>query len=223
LILNSHTQADGNKMVVARKQPILSKPMTLAVFQVGVDVDQSQLLESSTDFDVRFFGRPKHGESVATRPWPAMYKVFDPHSPRANFFYLHDSFLMMDEVAVSACKSTLERCGEIIPFRLEGGGSIYMYNPMSTLEQSAVDWTKTRGKLGVYSNLTLHKEAVPSASIFRLPKMGGLYVSSQMLQEDGDFFYLYRRHGLTGLYFKKLWDESSGPVPNRSTAQGDGC
>lgn len=197
--------------------------MTLSVFQIGVDLDRSQLLESSTDFDVRFFGRPKHGESVATRPWPAMYKVFDPHAPRANFFYLHDSFLMMDEVAATACRPALERFGEIIPLHLEGGENIYMYNPMSTLEQSAIDWTKTRGKLGVYSNVTLHREAIPSPSIFRLPKMSGLYVSSQMLKDDDDFLYLYRRHGLTGLYFKKLWDELSGPVPNRSTARGDGC
>lgn len=196
--------------------------MTLTVFQVGVDVEGSQLLESATDFDVRFFRRPKDGESVATRPWPAMYRIFDPQAPRSNFFYLHDSFLMMDEVSANACKLALERCGELIRFPLEGGGHVYMYNPLSTLEQSAIDWTKTRGKVGVYSSLTLHKEAIPSASVFRLPKMSGLYLSSELKDDERDFLYLYRRHGLCGLYFKKMWDEDLGGMPNVSTMRGDG-
>jgi hypothetical protein len=193
--------------------------MTITVFQVGVDVENSQALDSATDFDVGLLACPANGESVAGRPWPA-FSVWDPTAPRANFFYLHELFLVMDAKAASLCKPALEQSGELIRLSVTGIDEFYLYNPWITFPHDAVDWAATKNDLGMYSNLSLRKEFIPSASIFRLPKMHELYLSSELAGSEADFFYLYQKHGLSGLYFKKLWDESSGPVQNRTTARG---
>jgi hypothetical protein len=52
--------------------------------------------------------------------------------------------------------------------------------------------------------------------------MSGLYLSSELEDDEKDFLYLYQQRQLSGLYFKKLWDEHSGAVPRLSTAQGIG-
>jgi hypothetical protein len=192
--------------------------MTLAVFQVGTDVENSQLLDA--DIDPSLWARPANGESVAGRSWPSTLTVFDPQSPRSSFYYLHESFLVMDGRSMLLCRSALEGRGEFVPLSVADVGTVYMYNPWTTLSQDAVDWSKTKGKLGVYSNLTLNKDLIPPVSIFRLPKMSSLYLSSELRDDEDDFLYLYRKYGLSGLYFKKLWDESAGAVPNRSSARG---
>lgn len=155
------------------------------------------------------------------RPWPSHLTVGDPDSPRANFFYLHEMFLVMDDQAEKACRATFGS-GELLPLPVTGLGTVYLYNPLRRLDENAVDWTATKNDLGVYSNLTLIKEHIPSTSIFRLPKMSGLYLSSELRDDEGDFLYLYKKHRLSGLYFKKLWDEHSGPVPRLTTARGFG-
>lgn len=196
--------------------------MTLTVFQVGVDVENSQLLNTSGDCDLRkLYARPANGESVAGRAWPSQFTVFDPDAPRANFFYLHDLFLVMDEQAERVCRAAFGG-GELLRFPVLGLGDVYLYNPLRRLDEDAVDWTATKNDLGVYSNLTLVREHVPSPSIFRLPKISGLYLSSELQDEERDFLHLYNKHNLSGLYFKKLWDEHSGVVPKLSTARGMG-
>jgi hypothetical protein len=197
--------------------------MTLTVFQVGVDVERAESLDSAPDFDVRILAPPASGESVADRPWPP-FTVFQDESPHANFYHLHDSFLILDQEAMSACRSALDPHGESIKLDLRGvAGDTYLYNPWMTLDLAAVDWSVTRGRYGCYSNLTLNREAIPRNSIFRLPKIGGLYVSSEGKEDVKDLHHLYYRNGLRGLYFKKLWDEASGPAPGVSTGRGDGC
>ena len=187
-----------------------------------MDLENSQLLDSSGDCDVRkLYARPVDGESVAGRPWPSHYTVFDPESPRANFFYLHEMFLVMDEQAEEICRVTLGS-GELLRLAVTGLGHVYLYNPLRRLGEDAVDWAATKCDLGVYSNLTLVREHIPSPSIFRLPKMSGLYLSSELQDDEKDFLYLYQQRQLSGLYFKKLWDEHSGAVPRVSTAQGVG-
>jgi hypothetical protein len=196
--------------------------MTLTVFQVGVDIENSQILDSASECDLRtLYARPADGESVAGRPWPSHYTVFDPHAPRANFFYLHDLFLVMDEQAEKACRAAFGG-GELLRFPVAGLNDVYLYNPLRRLEPDTVDWTATKNDLGVYSNLTLIREHIPSPSIFRLPKMSGLYLASELRDEEGDFLHLYEKHKLSGLYFKKLWDEHSGAVPRLTTARGMG-
>ena len=192
--------------------------MTLTVFQVGVDMDNSQLLDTNADV-ARIFARPADGELVAGRPWPAKLKLFDPSSPRASFFFLHESFLVMDAATADLCRPALRR-GEWIRFSVDELGDVFLYNPTSTLGMDAVDWSATRGQYGVYSNLTLVKQAIPPNLVFRLPKISSLYLSSQLQNDEQDLYFLYQKHKLTGLRFKKLCDESSGPVPNRSTAVG---
>lgn len=208
----------GQPLVETRWWCILAVAMTLTVFQVGTDDENSQVI--TAEFDVRLLEPPADGESVAGRPWPSTFWVFDRDCPRANFYDFYRSFLVMDSKAMSLCRSALERCGEFVRFNVTDLGSVYLYNPWRTLSQDAVDWSKTQGTLGVYSNLTLNKELIPPASIFRLPRMRNLYVSSRLREDEDDFVYLYRKHGLTGLHFKKLWDESAGPVPRRSTQRG---
>jgi hypothetical protein len=65
---------------------------------------------------------------------------------------------------------------------------------------------------------------VSGYTIFRLPKIGGLYVSSEVKEDGQDLFRLYHRNGLRGVYLKKLWDEVDGPDPGACLrAAGDGC
>jgi hypothetical protein len=194
--------------------------MTLTVFQVAVDLENAQSLDTSGDFDLsKLYARPANGESVAGRPWPSHFSVFDRIAPRANFFYLDDLFLVMDAETEKACRFALSS-GELLRFPVEGLGEVYLYNTLKRLDPNAVDWAATKGKSGAYSSLTLVAEHIPSPSIFRLPKMSGLYLASELQDDEGDFLYLYKKHKLSGLYFKKLWDETSGAVPNRSTQPG---
>jgi hypothetical protein len=193
--------------------------MTLTVFQVGVDLENAQLLDTQAADVGTLYARPADGESVAGRPWPATLKLFDPSKPRASFFYLHESFLVMDAATADLCRPAL-RCGELIRFSVTEIGHVYLYNPTITLRMDAVDWSATRGKYGVYSNLTLMKEMIPPNLVFRLPKMSNLYLSSHLQDDEQDLLYLYQKHKLSGLYFKKLWDEQAGAVPNRSTQPG---
>jgi|SoiMethySBSTD1v2_1073268.scaffolds.fasta_scaffold1146940_2 hypothetical protein len=195
--------------------------MTLTVFQVGVDVEYTQVLNTSGGDVRKLYARPANGESVVGRPWPSHLTVGDPDSPRANFFYLHEMFLVMDEQAEKACRVAFGG-GELLRFPVVGLGDVYLYNALTRLGEDAVDWVATKNDLGVYSNLTLIKEHIPSTSIFRLPKMSGLYLSSNLQDEAGDFLFLYEKHKLSGLYFKKLWDEEAGAVPRLTTARGMG-
>jgi hypothetical protein len=194
--------------------------MTLTVFQVGADLENAQILTSEDDCDFgKLYARPANGESVAGRPWPSHFTVFDTKLRRGNFFYLDDMFLVMDERAAEVCRAAF--CsGELLRFPVAEVGQVYVYNPLRRLEEDAVDWAATKGDAGAYSNLTLVRRHVPPPSIFRLPKISSLYLSSELRDDEEDFLYLYKKHKLSGLYFKKLWDESSGPVPNRSTQIG---
>jgi hypothetical protein len=194
--------------------------MTSTVFQVGADLENAQILTSAgvCDFE-KLYARPANGESVVGRPWPSHFTIFHTNAPRGNFFYLDDMFLVMDEHAESVCRVAF--CsGELLRLPVADLGHVYVYNPLRRLEEDAVDWAATKGKYGAYSNLTLVGRHVPPPSIFRLPKMSSLYLSSELRDDEGDFLYLYKKHQLSGLYFKKLWDESSGAVPNRSTQIG---
>ena len=194
--------------------------MALTVFQVAADLENAQILESSGDCDFeKLYARPTNGESVSERPWPSHFTVFNRNTPRANFFYLHDMFLVMDEQAEKACRVAFGS-GEILRFPAQGPGHVYLFNPLRRLDEHAVDWAATKGKYGAYHNLTLVRQHIPPPSIFRLPKTSGLYLSSELRDDEGDFLYLYQKHKLSGLYFKRLWDEDSGPVPNRSTQPG---
>jgi hypothetical protein len=193
--------------------------MTLTVFQVGIDHENSQLLDAE-GVDLEIFAPPANRESVAGRSWPSTLSVFDPSSPSANFYFFHESFLVMDTASMMRCRAALDRCGEFIPLNAAKLGSVNMYNTLITLSQDAVDWSKTKGTLGIYSDLTLNKKLIPPASIFRLPKISSIYLSTNLDEDENDFFYLYRKHALSGLYFKKLWDEIEGPVPRRSTLVG---
>lgn len=195
--------------------------MALTVFQVAADIENAQILEThSGEGDLeKLFARPANGEWVSGRPWPSHLTVFDQNAPRANFFYLHDMFLVMDEPAEKVCRVAFSS-GELLRFPAEGPGHVYLFNPLRRLDEHAVDWAATKGKYGAYHNLTLVRQHIPPPSIFRLPKMSGLYLSSELRDDAGDFLYLYQKHKLSGLYFKRLWDEDSGPVPNRSTQPG---
>jgi hypothetical protein len=196
--------------------------MTLTVLRVGVDIENTQLLDSGGECDVSaLYARPADGESVAGRPWPSRFRVSDPDAPRANFFYLHDMFLTMDEQAENACRAAF-RGGEVLRFPVAGRDDVYLYNPLRRLGPKSVDWTATKNDLGIYSNLTLIRAHIQSPSIFRLPRMSGLYIASELRDEEDDFLFLYKKHRLSGLYFKKLWDEHSGAVPRLTTARGMG-
>jgi hypothetical protein len=213
--------SSGGNLAAARSNQG-ERLMTLTVFQVGADIENSQILGNAGECDLRkLYARPANGESVAGRPWSSHFTVFDPKAPRANFFYLHDLFLVMDEQAEKVCRPAFGS-GELLRFPVAGLNDVYLYNPLLRLGDDAVDWATTKNDLGVYSNLTLIREHIPSRSMFRLPKMSGLYLSSELRDEEGDFLYLYKKHKLSGLYFKKLWDESSGAVPKLATARGMG-
>jgi hypothetical protein len=191
----------------------------LTVFQVLVDLENSQMLDTGFGLDPRMLEPLRRGESIAARPWPRTLKVWDPDYPRANFFYFSRWFLTMDDRAASVCRSALEVCGEFVCFDLEGEQSekVYMFSPRLTLTHEAIDWAATRGKLGVYWNVTLDRNQIPAPAIFWIPKMGALYLSTQLEDDEMDFFHIYKEHQLTGLCFKRLWDEHGGPVPGRTT------
>jgi hypothetical protein len=193
--------------------------MTLAVFQVEVDDENSQLLDAE-GVDLDIFALPTNGESVAERRWPSLLTVFDPDFPRANFYHFHSSFLVMDSETMMICRSALGRHGEFIQLTVAGVGSVYLYSPLLTLSVDAVEWSETKGRYGAYHNLTLRKEFIPTVSIFRLPRTRGVHLSTELREDERDFFYLYRKHALSGLYFKKLWDEVDGPAAGHSTQSG---
>lgn len=189
----------------------------LSVFQVWVDLEFSQRLDSDAFADRTIPAKPVNGESVAGRNWPQNLRVFDADIPRSNFFALNDSFLTMDANAAAACRDGLKKTGEFVPLRMGEGEQVWLFNPWLTIEQAGVDWAKTRYSFGVYYNLTLKAEYLSGARLFRIPKISGLFLSTTLETDETDFFYLYQKHGLMGLYFKKLWDENNGGVPDRST------
>lgn len=198
-------------MVETGRRPILSGAVMLTVFEVAVDQEGSQLLDSVVEVDADLFAKPVNGESVAARPWPAL-RVFDPEFPSANFFYFHPSFLVMDTNAANVLNSVLSSYGEFVRLNVTSVGDVLLFNPWLTLETEAVDWPRTKGKLGTYHQISFNKERIPHLSIFRIEKMGGIFLSTELEEDESDFFYLYQKHQLTGLTFKKLWDEQSGAV-----------
>jgi hypothetical protein len=183
----------------------------LAVFKVAVDQDASQWIVSASGIVRNLFDRPENGESVVARPWPS-FKLMDPESPRANFFHLNHRFLVMDANATRALRAALDRAGELIHLNVAGVGGLFLFNPWLTLGEDSVDWPLTKGQLGVYHQLSLNKQFIPPSSIFRIQKIGGVFLSSELKEDESDFLYLYNKHSLTGLTFKKLWDEQSGAV-----------
>jgi|SoiMethySBSTD1v2_1073268.scaffolds.fasta_scaffold77259_3 hypothetical protein len=97
-------------------------------------------------FSISMTGPPRwstNGESVSERPWPAHFTVFDQNAPRANFFYLHDMFLVMDEEAEKVCRVAFSS-GELLRFPAEGPGHVYLFNPLRRLDEHAVDWAATK-------------------------------------------------------------------------------
>lgn len=193
------------------RRPVLSSAVMLTVFKIEVDQDASQLLDSGGQIGPNLFARPANGESVVDRSWPS-FNVFDPESPRANFFYLHHRFLVMDANATRALRVALDRSGELIRLDVAGVDDLVLFNPWLTLGTEAVDWPRTKGKLGVYHQVSLNKESIPHVSIFRIEKIGGIFLSTELKEDESDFFHLYQKHHLTGLTFKKLWDEQSGAI-----------
>lgn len=198
-------------MVETGRRPVLSSAIMLTVFKVAVDQDASQWIDSESGIVRNLFDRPANGESVVARAWPSL-KVWDPESPRANFFYLHHRFLVMDTNATRALRGSLDRSGELIRLAVAGVGDLFLFNPWLTLGEDAVDWPGCKGKLGTYHQVSLNKQFIPHSSIFRIQKIGGVFLSSELKEDESDFLYLYRKHSLTGLTFKRLWDEQSGAV-----------
>src|SRR4051812_45394520 len=80
--------------------------MSTSVFQVGVDIENTQVLDTSGNCDLRKALRPACKRRVSG-------------SPRANFFYLHDMFLVMDEQAEKACRVTFGS-GELLRYPSPG-------------------------------------------------------------------------------------------------------
>jgi hypothetical protein len=198
-------------MVETARRPALSCAVMLTVFEIEVDQDASQLLDSGGEAGPDLFDRPKNGESVVARSWPSL-KVWDPESPRASFFYLHHRFLVMDANAMRALRVALDRSGELIRLNVASVGDVFLFNPLLTLGEDAVDWPRTKGKLGAYHQVSLNKQLIPPSSIFRIQKIGGIFLSSELKEDESDFLCLHSKHRLTGITFKKLWDEQSGAV-----------
>jgi len=195
----------------------------LTIFQISVDLENSQSLGPVGGFDSRLFSRPGNAESIANRSWPSTLSVSNPDCPRANFFYVHQFFLLMDALAASKCRPALDKCGEMLEFDAVDIGPVYLFNTLQTLSTNAVDWSVTKGRGGVYFNLSLFRNCIPTQpSVFRIEKIGGIFLSTALQEDDEDFYHLYHVGKLSGLFFKRLWDEQFGPVPNRSTAPGMG-
>jgi len=194
--------------------------VVLTVFQVRADVEGAQWLSSDEFEQGRLTARPANGESIATRPWPRSLHVLEASIKRTDFFMLNEFFLTMDGRTRKLCEAALNSCGEFIRFQLrETGEDIFLFNTWLTLEPEAVDWVATKPSFGVHYNLTLKAERIKGPSIFRIPKMAALFVATHLQPDDADFYHLYQKHELTGLYFKRLWDERSGGVSDRSTGR----
>ena len=196
--------------------------LMLTLFQVWPDLERAQYVyPTAGDLPGELLVRPKDGESILGRPWHRTLQVdAPPEVSGSNFFILHTIFLLMDMKAKNACQPALEPCGEFLSFELEGVGEVFLFNPLDTLKPEVVDWSATKYSYGTHSNLTLNKDLIPAPAIFRMPRMGDLFISSRLEEDERDFYFLFHKHGLTGLDFKKLWDERSGPVPNLTTAPG---
>lgn len=186
-----------------------------------VDVENVSWLGSDA-FDIHegLTAPPRGCESVAERPWPDTLRLGDPSLPLSDFFDFDPAFLVMTERARSVCSSALDARGEFIPFKLaDTGENIFLFNTRLYLDIDAVAWTDTRHSFGVHYNLTLKPGSLTGPGILRIPKLVGLFIATRLEPDTADFFHLYQQYKLTGLYFKKLWDEATGPVLNRSTGR----
>ena len=137
--------------------------------------------------------------------------TLNPLKPPSNFPYLAPGTLVCDEVALDKLYKFFEMAGEMLPIVNEGK-IYYALNVLectNMLNQGETQWV-TSPDTGVrlwIDKYSFYPDRVLASTLFKIPETyrGDVLTYADSINAEGEFYHRYRKSGLNGLVFEKLW------------------
>jgi len=187
--------------------------MTLSVHKVSASIEQSASL-ACDDWDSVEHLLLLQAERIDSWTTPTLF-IADPRQPIANFYQFTRNALVFDERARDVMLDLFEACGQIFPLDVEGlGRQLYLLNVLEVAD--AIDEQKSRwdinpdGERAALLDFHFRKEALlERCSIFKIPEifLNPVLACHDSTAGSDDFMTRYQTEALTGLKFRKLWEE----------------
>jgi hypothetical protein len=140
-----------------------------------------------------------------------------PQRRLGNFAHCWDGGLIIDTHASNVLKPILEKCAELLPLQRYKGENYHLLNILKHLDCLDVERTKWRigrkhGKRIGIDEYQFVPSQLTDSTIFRIPKVDGLFTVVGPRGNDIEFKTVVEREGLTGLNFEQIWSEGGPPI-----------
>ena len=186
----------------------------MVIYKVKVNANACQwVLPSDRTSTIQFSGR------VISDLIPPTYYVHNPVMERSNFFIINPGVLCFDEATRNRERidGIFERAGQILPIHLDTGEQLFILNVtecINAIDPSVVDrsvyWNEElkRQMPGSIKKYAFHSHRLSGSTIFKIPEevTACPFTHSGWVAEEDDFYIMYRKSGLTGLQFEKVWE-----------------
>jgi hypothetical protein len=138
--------------------------------------------------------------------------IFNTKGKKGIFFNGITGALVFDQLVYESDLFTLfETAGEILPIKLEGGEKLYALNILECINMLNSKETTydiyDNGENGRIINYSFYPNRISESSIFKIPETSrvDIFTYTGVHDESDEFFYLYKKLGLTGLVFEELY------------------
>lgn len=147
-----------------------------------------------------------------TKVWlsPKTY-VLNPKLKEGDFPYLCPGALVVRENAINKILEYFEMSGELLPLTLESNtlSILNVLECINALNKEETEWkfsNRTGKKLRILK-YSFHLNRIPEAPLFKIPETSKseILTYSGVKDPDDEFITVYKKTGLKGLRFEKIW------------------
>jgi len=187
--------------------------MTLSVYKIEAKLRQSRVL-ASDDYERSDPLLLAQAEQIDSESLPVFF-VADPRDPDANFYYFTSNLLLFDELAYDVMADLFDGAGQVLPIEVEGVDKrIYLLNVLekiSAIDEERSQWSLSDSgeRMTLIDFHFIASRLTSKSTLFKIPEIfyNPVLTCHDDSPDSDDFIARYRRSGLTGLTFEKLWKE----------------
>ena len=186
----------------------------LSIFKIRADISRSRSIVGDNPEE----SAPLLGlQAKPIEEWSSpVFYVGDPRKKDSDFYWLTGNSLVFDERVHEIMADIFERAGQVFPLTVEGSNrQFYLLNVLKVVsaidkEKSVWEISAEGEQLALVNFHFVRSQLSSESSLFKIPEifLNPILACHDDAPGSDDFVARYRREGLTGLRFKKLWAEA---------------
>ncbi len=187
----------------------------MRIYIVRADVSKFQIILPVSSSDEVIDSLTFDGRSKIDIWRTSEFYIDNPLAKKGDFAsFLTSGAFACNEKAVDKFLSFWQICGELLPIQLEGALNMFILNVTDCINvldqnQSKFDFYEDGTRSNRILKYAFHKNRFHESSIFKIPETA----KSQILtytgikDPDEEFYYAYKKSGLTGLSFEEIYSD----------------